>query len=239
MKSVLILIKGLIFSIMLLGADAKLHAQDCKNYYYMMNNAEVQITLYDKNNKTSGVQNWKISNVKKTGTGLSSAVSLTFTDEKGGQIAKASGLYKCEGGRLMADMRISMPHDQTKQVKDDEASLDPSYIEYPAAMSEGMKLPDAHLNMKTNTSGISSAVQFDMNDRQITGKEKVTTPAGTWDAFVIKYEAVMKIKMAGIGIPKTMMTTEWFVPGFGIVKTETYSKKGKLEGSSQLTKLKK
>ncbi|MDQ6755611.1 MAG: hypothetical protein M3004_01635 [Bacteroidota bacterium] len=170
---------------------------------------------------------------------MSSAVSLTFTDEKGAQIAKASGLYKCEGGKLMADMSISMPHDQTKPIKDDEVNLDPSYIEYPAAMSEGMKLPDAHLNMKTNTSGISSNVEFDMRDRRVTGKEKLTTPAGAWDAFIIKYEAVIKIKMAGIGIPKTMMTTEWFVPGFGIVKTETYSKKGKLEGSSQLTKLKK
>jgi hypothetical protein len=48
----------------------------------------------------------------------------------------------------------------------------------------------------------------------------------------------MKVKMAGIGIPMNMKTTEWFVPAFGIVKTETF-KKGKLVGSSLLTKLKK
>jgi hypothetical protein len=49
----------------------------------------------------------------------------------------------------------------------------------------------------------------------------------------------MKIKMGGIGIPMNMKTTEWFVPNFGIVKTETFNKKGKLVGSSLLTKLKK
>ncbi|MDQ6755610.1 MAG: hypothetical protein M3004_01630 [Bacteroidota bacterium] len=65
MKSASITIKGLAFSIILLTSVSKIYAQDCKNYYYMLNNAEVQITLYDKNNKTSGVQNWKITNVKK------------------------------------------------------------------------------------------------------------------------------------------------------------------------------
>ena len=71
------------------------------------------------------------------------------------------------------------------------------------------------------------------------GKEKVSSDAGSWEAYMITYDAQMKIKMAGIGIPKVMKTTEWFVPDFGVVKTETFSKKGKKLGSSLLTKLKK
>ncbi len=49
----------------------------------------------------------------------------------------------------------------------------------------------------------------------------------------------MKIKMIGIGIPMVMQTTEWFVPNFGVVKSETFSKKGNKMGSTLLTKLKK
>jgi len=33
--------------------------------------------------------------------------------------------------------------------------------------------------------------------------------------------------------------TEWFAPGFGVVKSETYARNGKLLGSTQLTSLKK
>jgi hypothetical protein len=36
-----------------------------------------------------------------------------------------------------------------------------------------------------------------------------------------------------------MQTTEWFVPNFGVVKSETFSKKGNKMGSTLLTKLKK
>lgn len=69
--------------------------------------------------------------------------------------------------------------------------------------------------------------------------EKITTPAGSWDAYKITYNGLFRMQMAGIGIPMNMQVTEWFVPGFGVVKTETYSKNGKLMGSSLLTSLKK
>ncbi len=45
--------------------------------------------------------------------------------------------------------------------------------------------------------------------------------------------------MSGIGIPVNMVVNEWFVPGFGVVKTESYNKKGKLMGSTLLTSIKK
>jgi hypothetical protein len=78
-----------------------------------------------------------------------------------------------------------------------------------------------------------------MKNRKVTGKEKITSDAGSWDAYKIAYDASIKIKMIGIGIPMVMQTTEWFVPNFGVVKSETFSKKGNKMGSSLLTKLKK
>jgi hypothetical protein len=213
-------------------------AQDCKNYYYMTNNAEVQMTMYDKNGAKSGMQTWKISGVKKDGNAFHSTIVSTLRDEKGKEIATGNGAYKCDGGKLMADMRMSLPQDQAKQLKMD-AELTDSYIEYPSSMKEGMDLPDALLNMDMNNNGMASNVNFELKNRKVVGKEKITSDAGSWDAFKITYDAVMKIKMAGIGIPMNMKTTEWYVPNFGIVKTETFSKKGKLMGSSLLTGIKK
>jgi len=232
------LIKNFAFFILLFTNNNALFAQDCKNYYYMINNAEVQMTMYDKNGVKSGTMTWKISGVKKDGTAFSSAVVSTLSDEKGAEIAKGNGLYKCDGGRLMADMRMSLPQDQAKQLKMN-ASLNDSYIEYPVSMQEGMQLPDGLLSMDMNNNGMASNMNFEIRNRKVVGKEKITSEAGSWDAYKITYDAVMKIKMAGIGIPMNMKTTEWFVPNFGIVKTETFNKKGKKMGSSLLTKLKK
>jgi hypothetical protein len=226
------------FSLLLTASNASF-AQDCKSYYYMTNNADVQITIYDEKGTKVGTQNWKVTNVSKDGNGFRSAVNLNFVDGKGQGISKASGVYKCAAGKLMADIRMSLPQDQVQKTTTSEAQLKEAYIEYPSGLTDGMDLPDASFDMEMNTSGLPSTVNFQIKNRKVTGKEKVTSHAGSWDAYKITYDAAMKVKMAGIGIPMVMKTTEWFVPNFGVVKSETYNKKGKLKGSSLLTGFKK
>jgi hypothetical protein len=91
------------------------------------------------------------------------------------------------------------------------------------------------VNMNT---GIKANINFKEINRKVDSKESITTPAGTWEAYVISYEGNMRTKMGPIGIPFNFTAKEWFVPGIGIVKTETYSK-GKLAGSTMITSIKK
>lgn len=174
MKSLLVVsIKGLGIALLFICADISLFAQDCKNYYYMTNNAEVQMTLYDKNGTTSGMQTWKVSIVKKNGNSFQSSIVSTMTDAKGAEIARGNGVYKCDGGRLMADMRMSMPQDGTKRVDVGDAELGGSFAEYPVNISEGMTLPDAYFTMEATTTGIPSTTQFEMKNRKVTGRKKL------------------------------------------------------------------
>jgi hypothetical protein len=70
-----------------------------------------------------------------------------------------------------------------------------------------------------------------MTKRKVEGRESVTTPAGTWNCFKITYHSKMIFKM-GIGIPMNMDVTEWWAPGFGVVKTESDS------GKTEITAIK-
>lgn len=214
-------------------------AQDCKNYYFMTSNAKVQMTMYDRKGKESGIQTWTITDVKNNGSALTSTVSTIFTDDKGKEISKSNGTYICDGGMLKADIKMSMPQGQM-QGNTAEAKMDAAYIEYPSGMSAGQTLKDANFEMDTETSGMKSHVTFKQSNRKVADKEKINTPAGSWDAYKITYDGFFKIKMMiGIGVPMNMKVTEWFVPNFGIVKSETYDKNGKLMGSSVLTSLQK
>ena len=67
-------------------------------------------------------------------------------------------------------------------------------------------------------------------DRKVEDKEKVSTPAGSWDCYKISYKSKMSIKMMGVGIPVSMDGTEWYAPGFGVVKS--VSKHGTTEITS-------
>lgn len=212
-------------------------AQDCKKYYYMMNNAEIQMTLYDKKDAISGIQTWKIANVSKSSNGYSSTATFNFTDSKGKEITKGNGTYKCEGGKLMADAHMFLPQEGMQKTSMGDAKLNSAFVEYPSVLSEGMQLPDAIFDIDVNTSSIPSTAHFEMKNRKVVGKEKISSDAGSWDSYKIIYDAELKIKMIGISIPMKMQTTEWFVPNFGVVKSETY-KKGKKLGSTLLTKFK-
>lgn len=234
------LLKSLSFGIVLIcGAPA--YAQNCSNYYFLHNNAEVQITLFDAKGDKSAVQTWVVNNVNTDDSGTRSSVTSTMVNAKGQELAKVTGTYRCREGRLMADIRMLMPYNpEAGQQAQPTATgtLEEAYVEYPAAMTEGMQLPDAMFDVEVTTAGGPSTARMEMTNRKVVGKEKVSSDAGTWDAYKITYDSEMKMRIAGLSIPMTMKTTEWFVPGFGVVKSESYNKKGKLRGTTLLTGLK-
>jgi hypothetical protein len=212
-------------------------AQDCKAFLFMTANAQIEMTIYDKKGKASGIQTWNVTDVKKEGSAYTSTINSSFKDDKGKEIAKGIGAYKCSGGILQADMKMAMPQQPGMQSAD--VQLSNSYLEYPYSMSVGQTLKDAQMEMDMDmNTGMKANVSFKETNRKVDAKESVTTPAGTWEAYVISYEGNMKTKMGPLGIPFNFTAKEWYVPGVGIVKTETYSK-GKLAGSTVITAIRK
>jgi hypothetical protein len=123
-----------------------------------------------------------------------------------------------------------------------EVKADEVFIEYPATMSAGQTLKDANFKMEMYNKGtLFTTMTFDETNRKVEGKEAITTPAGTWECWKITYEGKIKATMApmNIGIPINMQGTEWFAPGFGIVKTESFNKNGKFLASTLITSIKK
>jgi hypothetical protein len=100
-----------------------------------------------------------------------------------------------------------------------------------------LKDADFSMDMKMNT-GMNAKVDFRQINRKVLNKENISTPAGSWDAYIIGYDANFKMKLGPMGIPMNYTAKEWFVPGVGIVKSETY-KNGKLAGSTMITSIKK
>lgn len=216
------------------------HAQDCKSFYYLSDNSTVEMTVYDRKGKESGKQTWKITDVKNNDKGYVSTIESMFIDDKGKETAKGKGTYICHNGVLKADMRMAVPQQQMEAYKDMEVRADEVFIEYPQNMSAGQTLQDGIFKMEMyNKDALATTINFSQVNRKVEGKEKITTPAGSWDAYKITYDGQMKAMIGGIGIPMNFKAVEWFAPGFGMVKSETYTKNGKLMGSTLLTAYKK
>ncbi|MBO9201537.1 MULTISPECIES: TapB family protein [Niastella] len=196
-------------------------AQDCNNYYFLQKNKTVEMTIFDKKGQANGKQVYTVSDVTNSGDNITGTVNSEMFDKKGKSIAKGHTQIVCNGGVMMIDMTMQLPQQQQEQFARADVKADKIYIEYPNNMKPGDKLKDATLNMDIDNSGMKQNVNMVTSDRTVAAKESVTTTAGTWDCFKITYKSKVTIKTMGIGMPFNIEGTEWFAPGFGIVKTES------------------
>lgn len=179
------------------------------------------MTITNKKGKETGKITYAISNVQQTGSTVTSTINSEFVDAKGKLISKATNNMKCVSGIIMMDMKMFIPSAQQEQMGDISGSGEQSYLEYPSTMNAGDVLKDGQFSMDFKMqSGIGAHINVDITKRKVEGKESVTTPAGTWDCFKINYHSKVVVKM-GIGIPINADVTEWYAPGFGVVKSES------------------
>jgi hypothetical protein len=195
--------------------------QDCKNYYFLQQNKTIEMTIYNKKGEANGKQVYTVSNVTNNGGSTSATVNSEMFSQKGKSMAKGHSEIKCTGGVMMLDMSMQLPQQQQEQFAKADVKADKIYIEYPVNMNAGDKLKDATLDMTIDNAGMKQSVNMVTSDRTVIAKESVTTTAGTWDCFKITYKSKITIKTMGIGMPFNLEGTEWFAPGFGVVKTES------------------
>jgi len=217
------------FTFLLLSGN--IFSQDCSNYYYLQNNKTIQMTISNSKGKESGKMTYTISDSKKSGNLITATINSEFVDSKGQTISKGTNNVKCENGVMQMNMKTFIPPAQLEQIRSGTATASDVYLEYPANMKVGDQLKDGQFSMDyESASGLKSTIEISITERKVEGKESVTTPAGTWECYKISAKNRILTKVVSLGIPITMSVTEWFAPGFGIVKTE--SRTGKTEITS-------
>lgn len=194
-------------------------SQDCTNYLFLQNNKTIEMTIYNKKGEPAGKQVYIVSGYKNSGGITSATVNSEMFDKKGKSIIKSVNNVQCKAGVMMMDMKMNIP--QGQQFGNTDAKAQNVYLEYPAVMSIGETLKDGHMELETDSKGMKQTLTMDVMNRKVEGKESVTTSAGIWDCYKITSNSKMKITTMGIGIPINMDATEWYAPGFGIIKTES------------------
>lgn len=208
-----------------------INAQTC-GYLLLTNNAEVEMSMFDKKNEPSGKVVYKVL----SSNGKEAKVSSKVFSEKGKEVGGGEGTYKCDGNNFSFEMKAMLPGDQAKamNMKDMEVKTNNATINYPSNMMVGTTLPDNEFTADTYSGTMKlMGMSFKVNNRKVEGKETITTPAGTFDCFKITSNQDIK---AIFNI--NMQMTEWFSPNVGVVKTEAY-RKGALVSSTLITKVSK
>jgi len=204
---------------------------DCSKFYPFTKGTSFQITSYNKKGKTVAVSNYAVQKIQKINNAKVATISVSLKDNKGKEIGSSSYHITCTGNEVSVDYNSLMNSELFKQFKNMKYKISGKNLIIPNTLSTGQSLPDAGIEIKVNMGGFNMHITNSELNRKVIDKEKISTPAGTFNCFVITYTSKMKSTMVNrIGKGK-----QWIAKGVGLVKEEDYNRKGSLVNSSVLT----
>lgn len=216
--------KKIFLFVLLACIGGMVEAQSCDHYLFLQDGKTIEMTTYNRRGKASGVNTYTVNEVRSSGGKRTGNITMVMTDNKGRESAAVTTQFTCSGDTYTIDMASFIPSGQLEQMKDLESSGDFT-LNYPSNMKPGDTLEDGEMTMEAVTSGIRAEIEMKITDRKVVDKETISTSAGSWECMKITSKMDMRVRMAGIGIPVKIESTEWFAPGVGIVQSE--SKHGK------------
>lgn len=208
---------------------------NCSRFYPMEEGTAFEYTMYNKKGKTDGISSYQVTTVENNGDSTTATMAISFTDNKGKDVYSSDYSFTCTGNMVTIDYQSLMPQQMLEQYGDMEMDITGTDLEIPNDLSVGQELEDANVTMKISMSGINMTTTVDMTNRKVEKQESVTTPAGTFDCYVLYSDTESKVMMTKQKFPSRV----WLAEGVGMVKQETYKKNGDLMNSMQLTKFSK
>jgi hypothetical protein len=217
----------------------------CNKLIFFQQGAEIVTKSYDGAGKEISSQLTKIVSVKNEGGMTVAYAEASDTTRFNNHVSNMKYSYKCDGKTIYFDLATML----RSNAQDPNATIEASTVEYPIAVSAGQTLPDANGTMSFERKGKKTNMKYRYKERKVDGKEKVTTPAGSWDCYKISNRVDVEVDFPGMSdkakqmmqnMTNQMKTTgvTWFSPDFGIVKFELYQN-GKLVSRNEIIAVKR
>lgn len=212
----------------------------CGSLYLFNKGMVVEGASYDATGKEISTQTSTVLNVSTEGGAVVSEVEMKSKSQ--GQDERVFiGKYSCDGSKLSVDLTNLFGTMDMRGAKIEGAA-----IEFPLDVSEGQSLPDASYSMRMTQAGKVMTITSIMKDRKVEAKERVTTPAGTFNCYKISANVDAKVELEDMddktkqimeamkkSMPKQSFVM-YFDPAISIAKMEMFSN-GKLTSRSEIT----
>lgn len=196
------------------------------------------MTNYNRKGKKENVIKLEVVDKKTVNGNVTLDIAYVYYDKKEKDV-QAKGNYKamCENGVYKFEFGAMSPAAGQKRGKNMEMKMESDFLDIPNNPRAGQKLKDGKMQISMGTEGMANMfkTQVKITDRKVDGVEKITTPAGTFDCVKISYNSQMKMSFMNT----RTKTVQWFAKNVGMVRSETYNKRGKLSGYTELTKFNK
>ena len=228
-SSILLLLTGLFaFSF---NSNVAYNSADCNTYFPLTKGMEWTMKNMDKKGKETSRSTIKVLDTKPAEGGIIYVMQgLLEVDGKKDEVRETNFEYQCDGNIL----KFNMDQFLTEDMKKNEAvtfEVDTDGMELPSTLAEGQKLKDASVKIVGSMNGMKMmTMTVVVSDRIVEKFEDVTTAAGTYECAKITSKTHVKFGF----MDSNTSSNQWISKAVGIVKSEEFDKKGKLESTSEL-----
>jgi hypothetical protein len=214
--------------------SVSLSGQKCAFYFPSETGKRLTYNMLDKKEKLIGMKYLEVAKkIEKDETTIL-LVNVKLKDKKERLVQETQHSYECENGVFYFDMKNFVASSYNESNENTNIMVQGSNLAYPNDMKVGDDLPDASVEVRIESQGMTlNEFSIFIENRKVEKKEEIETPAGTFNCYKITYTNMVE----GIRTSETK-SISWLAEGIGYIKTENYSEKDKLLGSEVLTEVK-
>ena len=207
-------------------------AQDCPMYFPDNIGSTREMKFFDQRDRLTSITRHEILDKTIGDNKINLKVRATSYDEDDKEIHTGELELICEDGIFKFDLTGYLDPATLASYEEMGVEISAENLEYPSNLNTGDELPDGELKMVVK-SGSATIITITLNifNRKVEGREDITTDAGTFTSYKLSYDISTK---AGF-ITSNSNVIEWISEGVGLVRSETYNRRGRLAGYSVLT----
>ncbi len=225
MKKILI---PVIFSLL---AISGLKAQNCFKYFPTKEGTTLEYTYYDSQDKVTAISEQTVIEKKtENGKQIITYQVVNKPVDTDTTYTRTFDIICDKDGKINIDLSAMMPNTLNGMQLEVEGGM----LDFPRNPTVGQELEGSTMIIKMLSEGkLIATANSDITNRKVEAIDDVTTPAGTFHCIVISYEQTITLGF----IKNTAKIKEWYSENYGLIKAESYNKKGKLDSYHELTKI--
>jgi hypothetical protein len=199
---------------------------------------EVVYQLQDAKGKPLGVIRNRVvnfgteQNKKQTITTTTALLKSGTYDDKNKLLNLQDLRYMCRQDTCFTDGTSELNQESLRSFRDRRFSYEPVPLAWPNSPTVGSTLPSGGVTVQVSSTAVDIArVYTTVKNRKVTsGQEAITTPAGTFQCYKVESERESgTAARSDLVLRNAQRVVDYYSPEVGLVKTEYYDKKGKLE----------
>ncbi len=226
----------LFFALTALIISSFITSDTCVFYYPAKKGTVTETTYYDAKGKPTGSKLYiEVADITdSSGYRVEKIHSWTTTKDADTAVSDVNYKVMCKGDKFLIDMSGFIDRQKLEAYRGMDISIDADNIAIPANPVAGQTLNDGQVKVTISNQGMKMmSFTTKLLNRKVEGTESITTPAGTFEAVKISYDTEIHM-----GLTFKTKGIQWFVKNVGIVRAETYNKKGKkLQSYREMTKI--